>query len=222
MLNGGSGRSQASCCLGKKTTRQNRILGRKKGGEEYKIFLILRGEDNNAWVRRYKGLTKARKTLSWLWLFNQGFKLPHRSKSDYFRRPATMFCSALIALLVVVHTRGSACPNRCRCVPSQNETNVELICSDLTSFPKLDDLPIHTFSLHITESTIAHIPAGILNERKNISVMHVSFFLSFLHFSEFFCNVGPYWMESRCAVSIIFSPNIFGMLLNATSGRCVT
>lgn len=85
-----------------------------------------------------------------------------------------MFGSALIALLVVVHTRGSTCPNKCRCVPSQNETNVELICSALTSFPKLDDLPIHTFSLHITESTIAHIPAGILNERKNISVIKLS------------------------------------------------
>jgi len=29
-----------SCCLGKKTTRQNRILERKKGEEEYKVCTV--------------------------------------------------------------------------------------------------------------------------------------------------------------------------------------
>ena len=53
--------------------------------------------------------------------------------------------------------------------------------------------------------------------------MHVSILLSFLSFSEFFCKVGPDATASRCAVSIIFFPNIiFGMSHNATQGRCVT
>ncbi|XP_015759795.1 PREDICTED: probable glycoprotein hormone G-protein coupled receptor [Acropora digitifera] len=104
-----------------------------------------------------------------------GFELPHRSKSDYFRRPATMFGSALIALLVVVHTRGSTCPNKCRCVPSQNETNVELICSALTSFPKLDDLPIHTFSLRLDRNRITKIPAKAFSYNKKLSSLSLKY-----------------------------------------------
>ena len=71
-------------------------------------------------------------------------------------------------------------------------------------------------------SSINHIPAGILNKLKKISVMYVSFLLSFFSFSQFFCKVGSDSMAIRCKVSIVSFPDAFGMSRNATPERYVT
>lgn len=73
-----------------------------------------------------------------------------------------------------MHCRGHSCPNECHCSDPRKEFRVELHCSGLSSFPSLEDLPINTTSLRIMNSSITHIPAGVLEKRKKIAILILS------------------------------------------------
>ncbi|XP_073231332.1 probable glycoprotein hormone G-protein coupled receptor [Porites lutea] len=82
-----------------------------------------------------------------------------------------MLRAGLVLLMLAVLGKGEECRTHTKC---DNCSEVELRCSGLNSFPTLKDIPNNTRYLRIMQSSFSKIPAGVLRQRKKLTILILS------------------------------------------------
>lgn len=85
-----------------------------------------------------------------------------------------MLRPGLVLLIFAVLGKGEECLTHPKCDCNEFKEWVEVRCSGLTSFLTLKDIPNNTRDLHIIESSFSKIPAGVLRQRKKLSILILS------------------------------------------------